>query len=45
MYISLFLSLGMFGLTHLAVAHVLTEDDEYNGYLIPAGTIVYPNLW
>ena len=25
--------------------HVLDKDDEYNGYLIPAGTIVLPNQW
>ncbi|KAH8094928.1 cytochrome P450 [Cristinia sonorae] len=29
----------------LAVPHRLTEDDEYNGYFIPAGTIVIPNAW
>ena len=21
------------------------EDDEYKGYRIPAGTIVFPNIW
>ena len=31
---------GPIGLPHRVVA-----DDKYNGYLIPAGTIVYPNLW
>jgi hypothetical protein len=25
--------------------HVLTQDDEYNGYFIPAGTAVFPNHW
>jgi hypothetical protein len=25
--------------------HVLDKDDEYNGYLIPAGTIILPNQW
>ena len=29
----------------LAAPHRSTTDDEYNGYFIPAGTIVYPNLW
>ena len=28
------------GLPHRAVA-----DDEYNGYLIPAGTIILTNVW
>ena len=25
--------------------HCTIEDDEYNGYLIPAGSIVLANLW
>jgi cytochrome P450 len=25
--------------------HELTEDDEYNGYLLRKGTIVFPNVW
>ncbi|KAF6752910.1 O-methylsterigmatocystin oxidoreductase [Ephemerocybe angulata] len=25
--------------------HMLSEDDEYNGYFIPAGTIVVGNTW
>ena len=25
--------------------HYTIEDDEYNGYLIPAGSIVLANLW
>ena len=29
----------------LGVPHCTTEDDEYNGYEIPAGTIVVPNIW
>jgi hypothetical protein len=29
----------------LSVAHELTEDDEYNGYFLRKGTIVYPNIW
>lgn len=34
-------------LTQLAigVAHRLTEDDEYQGYFIPKGTMVYANAW
>ena len=26
-------------------AHFSTEDDEYNGYRIPKGTTVLPNVW
>ncbi|KZS94743.1 cytochrome P450 [Sistotremastrum niveocremeum HHB9708] len=29
----------------LAIPHRLTEDDEYNGYFIPAGTQIIANLW
>ncbi|KAI5121914.1 hypothetical protein M0805_000243 [Coniferiporia weirii] len=28
-----------------AVAHTATKDDVYNGYFIPAGTVVLPNVW
>ncbi|KXN89936.1 O-methylsterigmatocystin oxidoreductase [Leucoagaricus sp. SymC.cos] len=31
--------------TPLGIAHHLTEDDEYNGYQIPRGTTVIPNVW
>ena len=31
--------------TPLGVAHRLTEDDEYNGYRIPTGSTVLPNIW
>lgn len=27
------------------VAHVSTEDDVYNGYFIPKGAILLPNIW
>ncbi len=27
------------------VPHRSIEDDEYNGYLIPKGSIVIPNIW
>ncbi|KAI5121045.1 hypothetical protein M0805_008621 [Coniferiporia weirii] len=29
----------------LSLAHCATEDDEYNGYFIPAGTTMLPNIW
>ncbi|KAL4266770.1 cytochrome P450 family protein [Pleurotus pulmonarius] len=29
----------------LGIAHRLTVDDEYNGYLIPKGSIVFANIW
>ncbi|KAF7357560.1 O-methylsterigmatocystin oxidoreductase [Mycena sanguinolenta] len=29
----------------LGVAHASTEDDIYNGYFIPKGTIVIANIW
>ncbi|KAI0629111.1 cytochrome P450 [Trametes polyzona] len=29
----------------MGVAHRSVEDDIYNGYLIPAGTLVIPNQW
>lgn len=32
-------------ITPAGVAHLLTEDDSYNGYFIPEGTIVIPNAW
>ena len=29
----------------LGVPHTTAEDDVYNGYLIPAGTVVVANIW
>uniref|UniRef100_P9WEI7 Cytochrome P450 monooxygenase claR n=1 Tax=Ampulloclitocybe clavipes TaxID=56467 RepID=CLAR_AMPCV len=29
----------------MGIPHRVTEDDVYNGYLIPKGAIVLPNLW
>ena len=29
----------------LSVPHYTSEDDEYNGYIIPKGTTVMPNIW
>ena len=31
--------------TPIGLPHRTTADDNYNGYFIPAGTIVMPNLW
>lgn len=29
----------------LCIPHAVVEDDEYEGYFIPAGTVVFPNVW
>ncbi|EJF63527.1 cytochrome P450 [Dichomitus squalens LYAD-421 SS1] len=29
----------------LCIPHAVLEDDEYDGYFIPAGTVVFPNSW
>lgn len=29
----------------IAIPHTASEDDEYNGYYIPKGSIIIPNLW
>jgi cytochrome P450 len=29
----------------MGLAHFATEDDEYQGYRIPKGTAVLPNVW
>ncbi|KIJ96361.1 hypothetical protein K443DRAFT_10697 [Laccaria amethystina LaAM-08-1] len=29
----------------LGLPHMVTQDDEYNGYFIPAGTLVVGNTW
>ncbi|KDQ12551.1 hypothetical protein BOTBODRAFT_34288 [Botryobasidium botryosum FD-172 SS1] len=29
----------------LGIPHCLSEDDEFQGYFIPRGTIVYNNIW
>ncbi|KAI0718537.1 cytochrome P450 [Cerioporus squamosus] len=31
--------------TPLGVAHMSSEEDEYNGYRIPKGSVVIPNIW
>lgn len=30
---------------YLGLPHMATNDDEYNGYFIPAGTTVIGNTW
>lgn len=37
--------LTSWAVTPLGVAHSVTEDDVYEGYLIPKGTTVLPNIW
>ncbi|KAH9055190.1 cytochrome P450 [Lactarius vividus] len=32
-------------LAPLGVPHLLTEDDVYNGYFIPAGSMIFSNSW
>ncbi|KAF7346446.1 Cytochrome P450 [Mycena sanguinolenta] len=32
-------------ITPVAIAHATHEDDVYDGYLIPKGTIILPNVW
>lgn len=31
--------------TPIGVPHKLTADDHYNGYFLPAGSIIVPNTW
>lgn len=31
--------------TPLSVPHCTLEDDVFNGYFIPAGTTILPNVW
>ena len=41
-----FLKISLYVLcTNLDLPHVVTEDDEYRGYRIPKGAIVFPNDW
>ncbi|PPQ80129.1 hypothetical protein CVT25_001428 [Psilocybe cyanescens] len=38
-------SVRWYQVTPLAVGHMCSEDDEYDGYFIPRGTIVMGNAW
>ncbi|KAF7760523.1 hypothetical protein Agabi119p4_11199 [Agaricus bisporus var. burnettii] len=38
-------SLRCHAITPFAVPHYLSEDDEYNGYYLPKGSIVLGNAW
>ena len=29
----------------LGIAHMTTQEDEYNGYRIPKGAVLIPNIW
>ena len=31
--------------TPMGIPHAVIEDDEYEGYFIPAGTVVFVNAW
>ena len=31
--------------TPLGMPHAVVADDEYEGYFIPAGTVVFANVW
>lgn len=31
--------------TPIGLPHAVVEDDEYDGYFIPAGTVMFPNAW
>lgn len=31
--------------TPIGVPHTLAVDDYYNGYFLPAGSVVIPNTW
>ncbi|TBU21985.1 O-methylsterigmatocystin oxidoreductase [Dichomitus squalens] len=37
--------LRWFNVTPLGMAHRTMADDELNGYFIPAGTMITPNIW
>lgn len=39
------LTTQLIALAHTGPTHMILQDDEYKGYLIPAGTIVMPNIW
>ncbi|KAI0770765.1 cytochrome P450 [Irpex lacteus] len=44
-YAVLLESLRWFPVAPLGVPHRVSEDDFYNGFFIPAGTIIIPNAW
>ena len=29
----------------VGVGHCITEDDEFQGYFLPAGAVLVPNVW
>lgn len=31
--------------TPTGLPHTTTQDDEYNGYFIPKGSVIVPNVW
>lgn len=32
-------------MSFLGIAHKSTQDDVYDGYFIPKGSMIHPNLW
>jgi cytochrome P450 len=38
-------SLRWHPVTPMGIAHSLMEDDSYDGYHIPKGSVIMPNVW
>jgi hypothetical protein len=34
-----------YGTIDLAIPHLLSAEDEYNGYRFPKGAVIVPNAW
>ena len=42
---SIILFIGSILTDQEAIPHMATNDDEYNGYYIPKGTVVFGSAW
>lgn len=42
---SLLLATHLFAYTSVGIARMATKDDIYEGYTVPKGTIIVPNVW